>query len=52
MEEIPVDFILLLLGGMAVAVAVTIAVFLFKQRQLRRLKDPSKDHYTKRTKRG
>lgn len=45
MEETPFGFFWLLLGVFLAALVLTIALHLFKQRKLRRLKDPRNDYY-------
>lgn len=45
---VPMGFIMMLAGVFAVAAIATIAVFLLKQRKLRRLENPKKDYYRKR----
>lgn len=48
MADIPFGFILLLFGLFAVALILTIAAFVLKQRRIQRLKDPHKDYIRNR----
>lgn len=48
MEEMPVGFILILLGVLFGAIIVTVAVFLLKERRVKRLKDPHRDYLKER----
>lgn len=44
MEEIPVGFILILLGVLLGALVVTVVAFTLRQRRVQRLKDPHRDY--------
>lgn len=45
MEDATFGFILILLVGFAVSLAVTVCLFFIRQRKLARLKDPRHDYY-------
>ncbi|WP_418983554.1 hypothetical protein [Alistipes sp.] len=48
MEEVPVGFILILLGVLAGALLVTVAVYTLRERRVQRLKDPHRDYLKER----